>query len=175
MTKPIYFSRFVVSDQVFYRSKYSYALVNLRPIVPGHVLVVPYNTNVITLSQLSRDESIDYFQTIQLIQSFITWKYKSDAMNVAIQDGPEAGQSVPHLHTHLIPRFKQNNVGDKIYNMLNDWDARRDEYLKEQIVFKPDDQRIERSMETMRNEAEELNKSIGEFIKTFPELTSKWI
>ncbi|CAI4408365.1 CBM_collapsed_G0014730.mRNA.1.CDS.1 [Saccharomyces cerevisiae] len=69
---------------------------------------------------------------------FIKWQYKADSINVAIQDGPEAGQSVPHLHTHIIPRYKINNVGDLIYDKLDhwdgngtltDWQGRRDEYL----------------------------------------------
>lgn len=68
-------------------------------------------------------ESQDYFKTLQLIHRFIKWQYKADSINVAIQDGPEAGQSVPHLHTHIIPRYKINNVGDLIYDKLDHWDG----------------------------------------------------
>lgn len=112
--------------------------MNLKPIVPGHVLIVPLRTTVVSLSDLTMPESQDYFKTLQLIHRFIKWQYKADSINVAIQDGPEAGQSVPHLHTHIIPRYKINNVGDLIYDKLDhwdgnhslaDWQARRDEYL----------------------------------------------
>lgn len=112
--------------------------MNLKPIVPGHILIVPLRTTVLTLSDLTVPESQDYFNTLQLIHRFIKWQYKADSINVAIQDGPEAGQSVPHLHTHIIPRYKINNVGDLIYDKLDhwdgngtlvDWQARRDDYL----------------------------------------------
>ncbi len=33
-------------------------------------------------------------------------EFQPDGYNVGINDGPAAGQTVPHLHMHLIPRFK---------------------------------------------------------------------
>lgn len=131
MTAQIYFSKFIVTEQVFYKTASCYALVNLRPIIPGHVLVVPLRNDVISMSQLTPTETQDYFNTIQLIQQFIRWYYKADSINIAIQDGPEAGQSVPHLHTHIIPRFQLHNMGDKIYEFIDSWtwEERRQHYL----------------------------------------------
>ncbi|CCH60147.1 hypothetical protein TBLA_0C03440 [Henningerozyma blattae CBS 6284] len=179
MSTPVYFSKFIVTNQVFYKTKYTYALVNLKPIVPGHVLVVPLRPSAYTLSDLSFEESQDYFNTLQLIQRFISWFYKSDALNIAIQDGPEAGQSVPHLHAHIIPRYKFHNYGDQVYdkietwgkeNDINNWEKRRQEYLdiggregRKQLA-KPDAQRVERTDEVMLEEAKELFEKLREFI-----------
>lgn len=174
MSGPIYFSKYVVTPQVFFKSKYTYALVNLKPLVPGHVLVVPLRSQVVRLSDLTPEESIDYFKTLQLVQKFITWHFKADALNIAIQDGPEAGQTVPHLHTHIIPRYRTNNIGDKIYDKLDDWrfnswDERRSEYLANgaregrKKLAKPDDQRIVRTDEVMAQEAAELERQLAEF------------
>ena len=115
-SQEIYFYRFLVSKQVFYKSRYTYALVNLKPLVPGHVLVVPLRTNV--FRRLVAEESVDYMHTLQLIHKFIQKVYKADSLNLAIQDGPESGQSVPHLHTHIIPRHKGDGYGDLIHTML---------------------------------------------------------
>lgn len=173
MTNPIYFSKYVVTPQVFYKSKHSFALVNLKPLVPGHVLIVPLRQQVVRLSDLTHEESADYFDTLQLIQRFITWQFEADSLNIAIQDGPEAGQTVPHLHTHVIPRYRANNMGDKIYGKLDGWrfdtwDERRAEYLKDggregRKFAKPDDQRITRSPEEMGHEAMELQQKLAEF------------
>lgn len=180
---PIYFSKFLVTDQVFYISKYTYALVNLKPIVPGHVLVVPRNTDVVELGSLSPEESQDYFRTLQLIQQFIKWKYKCDALNIAIQDGPEAGQSVPHLHTHIIPRYRLNNFGDQIYDKIEDWQFRRDLYVGDggrearkanDAQFKPDSQRVERNHDVMLEEANMLKQGLAQFLKEYPDIASKW-
>ncbi|QLQ80960.1 hypothetical protein HG537_0E03150 [Torulaspora globosa] len=177
MTGPIYFYKYVVTPQVFFKSKYTYALVNLKPLVPGHVLIVPLRTQVVRLSDLTPDESTDYFNTLQLIQKFISWHFKADSLNIAIQDGPEAGQSVPHLHTHIIPRYRTNNIGDQIYDKLDDWrfqswDERRNEYLAiggregRKKLAKPDDQRIARSDDEMAQEAAELERQLAEFTLT---------
>ncbi|SSD60488.1 related to Bis(5'-adenosyl)-triphosphatase [Saccharomycodes ludwigii] len=175
----IYFSKLLVTKQVFYKSKYTYALVNLKPLVPGHVLIVPLNTNILNISDLSPKESTDYFRTLQIIHRFIKWYYKADSLNIAIQDGPEAGQSIPHLHTHIIPRYKLNNIGDKIYDKLDAWNARRECYVnadgrngrkKHGIVENYDSPRVPRSEEEMYKEALELGNSLESFLEEHPEL-----
>jgi bis(5'-adenosyl)-triphosphatase len=40
------------------------------------------------------------------------------SFNVAIQDGPDAGQSVPHVHCHIIPRLRGDMRGDEIYDRM---------------------------------------------------------
>lgn len=48
--------------------------------------------------------------------------YKASSLNIAMQDGIDAGQSVPHVHTHIIPRHKtdldERGGGDAIYDMI---------------------------------------------------------
>lgn len=186
MSTPLYFSRFLVTEQVFFRSKYSFALVNLKPLVPGHVLVVPQRTTIYRLSDMSTEELNDYFHTVQLVQNFIKFQFKADSINIAIQDGPEAGQSVPHLHTHIIPRYKLNNFGDEIYGKLDswsfeqDWEQRRLNYVesggrdKRREFSKPDDQRVEISKEDMYKEALSLIGHMKSYLKEFPDM-QKWL
>ncbi|SCV03882.1 LANO_0G06832g1_1 [Lachancea nothofagi CBS 11611] len=175
MNSNIYFSKFLVTNQVFYKSKHSFALVNLKPLVPGHVLVVPLRRSVISLSDLTADENDDFFRTVQLIHRFIKFQFKADSLNIAIQDGPEAGQTVPHLHTHIIPRYRTNNVGDKIYEMIDEWtfdtwNERREEYLNSggregrKEFAKPDDQRTETTEAQMASEAQKLAESLSKYL-----------
>lgn len=95
--------------------------MNLKPLLPGHVLVSPIRS-VPRLSDLSSDEVSDLFLTVQRVGRMIERVFKSSALNVAIQDGEAAGQSVPHVHAHIIPRRKgdlDNRGGsDAIYDML---------------------------------------------------------
>ncbi|SCV02845.1 LAMI_0H03444g1_1 [Lachancea mirantina] len=176
MSNPIYFSRFLVTNQVFYISKHSYALVNLKPITPGHILIVPLRTSVVNLADLTTEENADYFKTLQLVHRFIKHHYKADSLNIAVQDGPEAGQTVPHLHTHVIPRYRIHNIGDKIYELLDDWRIddwpnRRLEYMQLggrdglKKLAKPDEQRVERTSESMSKEAQELAESLRKFME----------
>ena len=59
-TPVIQFAQFVVTTQVFYVSKLSAALVNLKPILPGHSLVIP-RRNVPRYTDLSSEEVADLF------------------------------------------------------------------------------------------------------------------
>lgn len=182
----IYFYRFLVNKQVFFRSQYSYALVNLKPLVPGHVLIVPLRTSALRLSDLSTEESQDYMRTLQLVHKFIQKTYKADSLNIAIQDGPEAGQSIPHLHTHLIPRYKHDGYGDAIYQKLENADigAQYQEFFTRKALFQEtllskseldvdDEARKPRTEETMFKEAEWLSKEISKYIENL-DYTENW-
>ncbi|KAK8441291.1 Dinucleoside triphosphate hydrolase [Candidozyma auris] len=173
MTKETLFYQFAVESQVFFKSKYTYALVNIKPLVPGHVLVVPLRTSVLRFGDLTPSESTDYMNSLQLIQGLIRKVYKADALNIAIQDGPEAGQSVPHLHTHLIPRYKTDGYGDGIYQRLEktdlaaayeDFFARKEVFQKEGGFNAPDDaSRSPRSAEEMAKEADFLRAELEKY------------
>ncbi|RLN97694.1 hypothetical protein BBJ28_00012353 [Nothophytophthora sp. Chile5] len=88
----------VLFSQVFYESSLTFALVNLKPIVPvGHVLVVPKRP-VARFEMLDADEVGDLGYTS------------------CTQDGEAAGQTVKHVHIHVIPRFRQDfERNDDIY------------------------------------------------------------
>lgn len=173
-TEAIYFYKYVVNSQVFYKSKYTYALVNLKPLVPGHVLVVPLRRDVLRFGDLTPEESQDYMSSLQLIHRFIAKLYKADALNIAIQDGPESGQSIPHLHTHLIPRYKADRYGDDIYRMLENKDLdldQREFFLRKAEFqrsggFKPtaDEDRDPRSAEAMANDAQWLRDELEKYL-----------
>ncbi|AET38703.1 bis(5'-adenosyl)-triphosphatase Ecym_3204 [Eremothecium cymbalariae DBVPG len=185
MSASVFFSKYLVTDQIFYKTKHCYALVNLRPIVPGHILIVPLRTSCIHLKDLNAEELSDYFKTLQVVQQFIQEEYRADSLNIAIQDGPEAGQTVPHLHTHVIPRYKLNNIGDKIYQKmdnwtfdsdLHDWEKRRAAYISNEgreatrELAKPDDQKAERTPADLKREALYLGEKLQQFLSKNPHL-----
>ncbi|KAG0633668.1 HIT-like domain-containing protein [Tuber brumale] len=174
--RPVYFGSFLVTSQVFYSTAHSFALVNLKPLLPGHVLVCS-NRVVPRLKDLSADEVTDLFLTVQKVSKVIEKIYKADSLNIAMQDGVAAGQSVPHVHTHIIPRhFQDLPQEDQIYAMLEseDGDLGRN-YLEAQPsaimnngarpkfpTVHPDAERKPRSEETMAEEAKWLAGCMGQ-------------
>ncbi|QKX60461.1 uncharacterized protein TRUGW13939_07606 [Talaromyces rugulosus] len=119
---PIHFGPFLVTSQVFYITPLSFALVNLKPILPGHVLVSP-RRRVPRVSELTVDETADLFLTVRKVGRMIERVFGASSLNIAIQDGVDAGQSVAHVHTHIIPRRKADldhkGGTDAIYGMLD--------------------------------------------------------
>lgn len=105
-----------MAKQVFMETPHSFAVVNLKPIVPGHVLVCPLTPHL-RLTDLSPTETADLFSSVQRVQRMLGLVHfgtetpgdnKSGSFTVAVQDGPEAGQTVPHVHVHVIPRARDD-------------------------------------------------------------------
>lgn len=91
--------------QLFYASLrgLTVAFVNLKPLTAGHVLVTPRRVASL-LQDLMEDEVDDLFQSVRVVQQLIERYYGATASNLGIQDGRDAGQSVPHVHVHVLPR-----------------------------------------------------------------------
>ncbi|KGO73209.1 Histidine triad (HIT) protein [Penicillium italicum] len=121
-TTPIYFGPFPVTPQVFHTTPLSFALVNLKPILPGHVLVSPRRV-VPRVSDLTPAETSDFFLTVRRVGRMVERVHGATSLNIAIQDGVQAGQSVAHVHAHIIPRKAADldHVGgtDAVYNLLD--------------------------------------------------------
>ena len=154
--EPQQFGRFSIApSQQFFQSSSSCAFVNLKPIVPGHVLVIPKRL-VVRLKDLTDDECDDLFRTVRIVESKIENHYGANACNVAIQDGKDAGQSVPHVHVHILPRHAGDAVvGDEIYDELEKW-APRDSASKPKLAVAGDEHRNPRTEEEMTIEAGEF-------------------
>ncbi|CDK29353.1 unnamed protein product [Kuraishia capsulata CBS 1993] len=129
------------------------------------VLVVPLRV-VPRLKDLTDEESLDYIQTIQLIHRFIEKVYKADSLNISMQDGAAAGQSVPHVHTHIIPRYFVDGYGDNIYGMLEENENGLGGTFKKakKLEVEDDGTRKPRSMEVMEKEAEWLKEELAKFM-----------
>jgi len=105
---PLLFSTMEVTRQAFHRTAQAYAIVNLKPIVPGHVLVCSTRP-VPRLLDLRADELTELMHAVQRVGHVVQRAYKADGLTIACQDGPASGQTVPHVHFHLLPRRLQGD------------------------------------------------------------------
>lgn len=78
------------------------------PISPGHTLVIP-KRHVRSLFELLPIEFAELQGVLGQVRQNLDMEFKPDGFNLGINDGPVAGQTVPHLHVHVIPRY----LGDK--------------------------------------------------------------
>ncbi len=78
---------------IFIRTKLSFGFVNLKPILPGHILVSPKRV-VPRFSDLTTDEVQDLFLCVHRIAPVLEKVYDGTSMTIAVQDGPDAGQSI---------------------------------------------------------------------------------
>ncbi|CDO72416.1 hypothetical protein BN946_scf184977.g115 [Trametes cinnabarina] len=171
----LFFSSFDVSRQVFYRSRLAAAIVNLKPIVPGphlrprvphrhrlhhypDVLVIP--TRIAPrLADLKHDELADLIASVQHVGKVIERVYGADGLTIACQDGKAAGQTVPHVHFHLLPRKLQGDVftrNDDVYPALERAEGRLPadfRQVPQPLQMDAEEDRKPRSLEDMEKEA----------------------
>ena len=74
------------------------------PVSPGHALLIPHR-HVPSFFDLTDDERTDLMDLLGRARAKIQAELSPHGFNIGINDGPAAGQTVMHLHVHLIPRF----------------------------------------------------------------------
>lgn len=159
---PVYFGKFLVTSQVFHNTSLSMALVNLKPLLPGHVLVCPRRVAP-RLSDLTADEVSDLFLTVQSVSRMIERVYRASGLNIAMQDGADAGQSVPHVHTHVVPRQKADldarGGSDAIYGMLEGEEGNVGRHQFEMWEQRPIFPAVDDSTRVARSEADMMEEA----------------
>jgi diadenosine tetraphosphate (Ap4A) HIT family hydrolase len=75
------------------------------PVSPGHTLIIS-RRHVGSLFDLTPAERVDLLALLDQARADLEPSCRPDGYNVGINDGPAAGQTVPHLHIHLIPRYR---------------------------------------------------------------------
>ena len=83
------------------------AFLDVRPLFPGHVLVVP-RAHVETLTDLPAAAVGPYFERVQLVAAAVRAAMGAQGSFVALNN--IVSQSVPHLHTHVVPRTKGDGL-----------------------------------------------------------------
>ena len=74
------------------------------PVGKGHMLVVPFR-HVANFFELTQDERKDAFELVWQANAKLDGEFHPDGYNVGVNVGLAAGQTVMHVHIHLIPRY----------------------------------------------------------------------
>jgi bis(5'-adenosyl)-triphosphatase len=97
------FGSHVVTGQTFASNGSCFAIYNRSPIVEGHSLILPIRPAK-SLLALSLGEQALFFDFSRTVTEFLLESYQCESFDWTIQDGEPAGQTVPHLHVHVLPR-----------------------------------------------------------------------
>lgn len=85
-----------------------YAFLDIFPRREGHTLVIP-TTVVSRIANLSTLERSQLMEGVAEVQRLLTMKFATTDFTIVIHDGPLAGQEVPHVHAHVLPRTKNDS------------------------------------------------------------------
>ena len=83
----------------------AFAHYDSYPVNPGHCLIIP-RRHVAEYFQATVEEKAAIWALVDEMKTIIDRDYKPDGYNVGVNVGKAGGQSVPHIHVHMIPRYK---------------------------------------------------------------------
>jgi diadenosine tetraphosphate (Ap4A) HIT family hydrolase len=91
--------------RVLHASAAAMALTDAYPVSPGHCLIVP-RRHVASWFDASDEERAQMLALLDSARRSIQDTHQPAGFNIGINEGTTAGQTVPHLHIHLIPRYE---------------------------------------------------------------------
>ncbi|MBI2005480.1 MAG: HIT family protein [Candidatus Aenigmarchaeota archaeon] len=90
---------------IIYEDKDNLAFFSKQPVTLGHTLVIP-KKHVKSVLSLADKETDKLFELVKKIAKTIQKVLKPDGLDIGTNYGRTAGQSVNHLHVHVVPRYK---------------------------------------------------------------------
>jgi len=93
-----------------YEDEHTLAFMDIMPQVPGHTLVIPKEPAV-TLLDLSDEGAADLIKKVKLVAGAVKKGMKAGGITLFQLNGAEAGQTVPHIHFHVMPGSYTNATG----------------------------------------------------------------
>ncbi|HMM54220.1 MAG TPA: HIT family protein [Candidatus Desulfobacillus sp.] len=90
-------------SRIILANELAVAIRDAYPVSPGHSLILP-RRHVDSFFDATIEERMAMLALLDPIRKGLENEYRPDGYNVGINDGPSAGQTVFHLHLHLIPR-----------------------------------------------------------------------
>ncbi|WP_297500199.1 HIT family protein [Thermococcus sp.] len=140
-------------ESVMYEGELIRILLDSYPASKGHLLVVP-KRHVERWEGLTEGEKLALIKGMELAMEALREALKAEAFNIGMNLGREAGQTVPHLHLHVIPRWKgdsrnpRGGVRKAVLNMEDENLSMKERWLKNRLDEK---------------EAEDLRKAFSRF------------
>jgi diadenosine tetraphosphate (Ap4A) HIT family hydrolase len=97
-------------DERLFTSRLAFACLDRHPVAPGHILVIPVR-HAASWFELSRREQAAMLELLDRAKGYLDARCSPDGYTIGINEGAAAGQTIFHVHLHLIPRFA-NDVED---------------------------------------------------------------
>jgi len=96
---------FCTPDPIIAENELAYVQHDSYPVSPGHLLVITFR-HVADYFDTTEEERAAILKLIQEARDYLLRAHSPDGFNIGVNCGSAAGQSVPHVHFHVIPRYQ---------------------------------------------------------------------
>ncbi|MDA3803120.1 MAG: HIT family protein [Patescibacteria group bacterium] len=114
-----------------YESEKVFAFLDIKPVNPGHVLVVP-KKHFANLEEVTPEYLEAVMLAVKKIAKHLKEKLEVPGYNLILNNDPVAGQEIPHLHFHIIPRKEDDGL--KPFPQSEYEDGKAEEIIKKLII-----------------------------------------
>lgn len=95
----------ISKDRIIIENELAYAMYDGFPVSPGHCLIIP-KRHFPDFFHSKKEEKAALFELLEFVKEKIEQQFHPDGFNIGINVGAVSGQTVMHLHIHLIPRYR---------------------------------------------------------------------
>jgi len=99
-----------IPAQIVARDERATAFLDVTPLADGHVLVIPHH-HVARLEDLPAEEAEALFRSVARLCGPLREALGADGTTIGINNGEATGQTVPHVHVHIVPRRHGDGAG----------------------------------------------------------------
>jgi histidine triad (HIT) family protein len=99
-----------IPSRVIIQNEKAMALLDAFPLSAGHSLVVP-KSHYAKVQQMGKQDAMALFEIVWKLVGAVETGSEVTASTIAIHNGSEAGQEVPHVHVHIVPRKRGDGAG----------------------------------------------------------------
>lgn len=106
-----------IAAEILYENEDTIAFLDVHPRAPGHTMVIPkdHAENIINLENA---KILPTFLTVKKVTDILLKALKPRGFTIGVNHGKISGQTIDHLHIHIIPRFDGDN-GGSIHSVVN--------------------------------------------------------
>ncbi|RNI14045.1 HIT family protein [Methanohalophilus sp. RSK] len=106
-----------VPSHKVYEDEHSYAFLDIYPTSRGHTVVLP-KEHITSFLEMNEENTAELFASVNRIAKKVIAVTDAPGVNIGINNGLVAGQTVPHVHVHIIPRY-ENDGGGSMHTIVD--------------------------------------------------------
>ena len=99
-----------IPAEVVSTTEHTTAFLDVQPLADGHVLVVPA-AHVATIEDLDADAADVLFREVRRLAGPVRRAVGAPGSTIGINNGAATGQTIPHVHVHIVPRWEGDGAG----------------------------------------------------------------
>ncbi len=119
-----------IIETTFFETETFRAVYNIKPLIPGHSLVIP-KRHVVQITELNNEELADLSNMLKLLLPRLLKAFDADSYNLSVNAGEHAGMVINHLHFHIVPRSPRDIMQGKLIAFYRALGNERDGYIQD--------------------------------------------